>query len=97
MPLVKVQKRGQVKLPTELRAKIGVLAGDVLEAKLERGRITLTPKPLVGRRIAESIQDYRRGRAYGPFDTAEEMIASLRTYLATGMPRIFASAASSAA
>jgi hypothetical protein len=53
--------------------------GDLLEARLEKGgKITLTPQSLLDRDIAESLEDVRQGRVYGPFDTAEQMIASLR-------------------
>ncbi len=78
MPFVRVQKKGQVTLPVRLRAKAGIAEGDVLEARLERGKISLTPKTLVDRQIAESLEDYRKGRFYGPFDTHEQFIASLK-------------------
>jgi len=32
---------------------------------------------IIDRGIAASLEDFKRGRSYGPFDTAEEMIASL--------------------
>ena len=81
MPIVKVQKRGQVTLPVRLRAQAGIAAGDALEAKLERGKITLAPAPVVDRQIAESLEDYRKGRFYGPFDTHEEFTASIKANL----------------
>lgn len=81
MPLVKVQKKGQVTLPTRLRAQAGLSDGDLLEAKLERGKIILIPKSVVDRQIAESVEDYRKGRFYGPFDSAGEMIVSLKANL----------------
>jgi len=81
MPIVKVQKRGQVTLPLRLRAKAGIAAGDALEAKLERGKITLAPAALLDRQVAESLQDYKKGRIYGPFDTHEEFTASIKTIL----------------
>ena len=65
-------------LPTVVREKAGVNIGDVLEAQVEKGKITLTPKTLVDRHLAESLADFRAGRYYGPFDSAEDMIASLR-------------------
>ena len=77
MPLVKLHKKGQLTLPVGLRKQARIGDGDLLEARIERGRITLTPKSLVDRQIAESERDYKEGRYYGPFDTAEEMIASL--------------------
>jgi hypothetical protein len=60
-----------------LREQIGIHVGDVLEAKVERGKITFTPKSVVDRGIAESLADFQVGRSHGPFKTAEELIASL--------------------
>jgi bifunctional DNA-binding transcriptional regulator/antitoxin component of YhaV-PrlF toxin-antitoxin module len=36
-----------VVIPRALREKLGISRGDVLEAKVERGRITYTPKAVV--------------------------------------------------
>ncbi len=56
--------------------------GDDLEVKLQKGRVVLTPKTLVDkdveRRLAEGLEDIRRGRVYGPFRSANAMIRSLR-------------------
>jgi hypothetical protein len=41
-------------------------------------QLTLTPKSAIDRRIAQSMEDIKQGRAYGPFDSAGEMIRSLR-------------------
>lgn len=81
MPIVKLHKKGQLTLPVALRRQARIADGDVLDARIERGRITLTPQSLVDRQIAESERDYKEGRYYGPFDTAEEMIASLENEL----------------
>ena len=81
MPVVKVQKKGQVTLPVRLRAKAGIAEGDLVEVQIEHGKITFTPKSLVDRHIAESLEDYKKGRSYGPFESAERMIASLKANL----------------
>ncbi|MBZ5531679.1 MAG: AbrB/MazE/SpoVT family DNA-binding domain-containing protein [Acidobacteriia bacterium] len=39
----KVSTKGQVVLPGALRRKLGILAGDPLRARIEAGRIVLTP------------------------------------------------------
>ena len=52
--------------------------GDLLEAKIEGKKITLTPKSIVDRGLAESLENFKKGRYYGPFDSAEDMIRSLR-------------------
>ena len=87
MPIVKVQKRGKITLPVGLRAKAGISEGDALEAKLERGKITLAPASVLGRQVAESLEDYKHGRFYGPFDTHEEFTASIKTNLKKAKPR----------
>jgi AbrB family looped-hinge helix DNA binding protein len=77
MSIVRVKNKYQVVIPERVRAEIGVEVGDVLEAKVERGKITLTPKSLVDRGIAESLEEFKKGRSFGPFKTHEEFIASL--------------------
>ncbi len=78
MPLVKVKTKYQVTLPADVRKKAGIAVGDLLEARIEKGRITLTPKAVVDRGIAEALEDVRQGRVYGPFHSAKEMIRSLQ-------------------
>jgi AbrB family looped-hinge helix DNA binding protein len=39
----KVSTKGQVVLPSGLRRRLGIRAGDPLEANIEGGRIVLTP------------------------------------------------------
>lgn len=77
MSLVKVRSNGQVTLPSSLRERAKLKVGDLVEAKLVKGRITLTPASLIDRHIDESIGQIEKGEFYGPFDTAEEMIESL--------------------
>jgi len=79
MSLVKVKAKYQVTLPNSLRQQVRVDVGDVLEAKVRKGRIILTPKSMVDRGIAESLEDFKRGRTYGPFDSAEGAIRSLHS------------------
>lgn len=79
MSIVKVKTKYQVTLPTAIREQVGLDIGDVLEAKVEGGKITLTPKTLVDKRLVEGLEDIKHGRTYGPFDTAEEMIDSLES------------------
>lgn len=79
MSLVKVRSNGQVTLPViAARAKLRV--GDLVEAKLVRGKFTLTPATLVDRHVDESVEQIEKGQFHGPFDTAEEMIESLHRH-----------------
>jgi AbrB family looped-hinge helix DNA binding protein len=77
MPLVSVKNKYQVVIPRNIRKKIGLNVGDLLEAAVERGKITFTPKAVVDRSIAESLEDFKAGRHYGPFETASELVTSL--------------------
>lgn len=83
MPLVKVKEKYQVTLPASVRRKAGVAVGDLLEAKVQGKKITLTPKLVVDRaviekRLAESFEDFSKGRVHGPFSSAREAIRALR-------------------
>jgi AbrB family looped-hinge helix DNA binding protein len=40
----KVSAKGQIVIPGPLRRKLGIRAGDPLDAKVEAGRIVLTPQ-----------------------------------------------------
>ena len=94
MSLVRVKTRSQVTIPDEIRRRLGVKVGDLLEADVERGSIVLRPKlvedrdeytPSQRRRIdaelAKSITDYKAGKSFGPFQTAEEMVADMKARL----------------
>jgi AbrB family looped-hinge helix DNA binding protein len=49
MAIVTVKDKFQVVIPQAIREKLGISRGDILEAKVERGRITYTPKTVVNR------------------------------------------------
>jgi len=52
MPLVKIKGKYQITIPAELREKIDLEVGDLLEANVEDNKITFTPKKVVDREIA---------------------------------------------
>lgn len=78
MPIVKVKTKGQVTLPTSMRQRMGLKVGDLLKVDEDRGNIVLSPQTIVDRRLAESIADFKAGRSYGPFDTADDMIKDMK-------------------
>ena len=78
MAIVTVKNKYQVVIPKSLRDNIGIQVGDLLEARVERGKVTFSPKSVVDRAIAEGLEDIRKGRVRGPFDTVDEMLASLK-------------------
>ena len=47
----KVSTKGQVVLPGPIRRKLGLRAGDSLDAKVEGGRIVLTPRSTRARKV----------------------------------------------
>jgi len=49
----RVSTKGQVVLPGPIRRKLGLRAGDQLDARVHRGRIVLTPRSI--RRLKVSI------------------------------------------
>jgi len=77
VPLVRVKEKYQVTLPASVRRKAGLAVGDLLEANVEGKKITLTPKSVVDRELALALEDVRKGRVYGPFSSAKEVIQSL--------------------
>ena len=78
MPLVKVKEKYQVTLPASVRQKVGVGVGDLLEAKVQGKKITLTPKRVIDRELALAIEEFKRGRFIGPFRTAKAALRALR-------------------
>jgi AbrB family looped-hinge helix DNA binding protein len=75
--LVRVKAKYQVTLPTSVREKAGLAVGDLLEASVEGKKITLTLKSVVDRELALALEDVKKGRVYGPFSSAQELIRSL--------------------
>ena len=61
-PLVTVKTKYQVTLPIAVRKAVGVEVGDMLEAKVEGKKITLTPKSLIDRELALALEDVKAGR-----------------------------------
>jgi len=71
------------------RVQVGLADGDLVEARVHRGKIVLTPKSVVDReytpaqrraidaRLEEGLADIEAGRTFGPFHCADEMIAHM--------------------
>jgi AbrB family looped-hinge helix DNA binding protein len=91
MSLVKVQRKGQVTIPTRLRAQVGLRDGDLVEARAHKGKIVLTPKLVVDReytpaqrrvidaRLAKAEADIKAGRVSKAFSSHSEFIADLHS------------------
>jgi AbrB family looped-hinge helix DNA binding protein len=57
MPLVKIQRKGQVTIPTTIRARLGLADGDLLDVKIRATRIVLTPKVVIDRSKSPNADD----------------------------------------
>ncbi|MBI4903308.1 MAG: AbrB/MazE/SpoVT family DNA-binding domain-containing protein [Acidobacteria bacterium] len=49
MSIVTVKDKYQVVIPQSVRQQLGINRGDMLEAKVERGKLVYTPKVLIDR------------------------------------------------
>ena len=89
MALVAVKNKYQVVIPQKVREQIGLSVGDLLEARVERGKITFTPKSVVDKGIAEGLEDIRKGRVHGPYRTVQDAMAAFqeRTLKRSGRPK----------
>ena len=81
MSLVTIKNKYQIVIPHTVRKQAGVTVGDFLEATVERGNIVFKPKTLLDRGIAQSLKEIKQGHIFGPFETADEMITSLKGQL----------------
>ena len=77
MEIVTVKNKFQIVIPQHVRELAHIEIGDLLEANVEDGKITFTPKSLVDRHIAEGLEDARAGRTHGPYATAEDAMRAL--------------------
>jgi AbrB family looped-hinge helix DNA binding protein len=76
--VVKIGASRQVIIPKKIHDRLGLEPGDYLEVELQHDKVVLTPKALVEKRLAEALEDVKRGRIHGPFGSAHQMIRSLR-------------------
>lgn len=85
-----VKSAADLVVPRSVRRRAGIRTGDRLEFKVSGGVINIIPKlpsaddeytpeqrRIVNARLAESKDDLKRGRTFGPFETHEAMIAFL--------------------
>jgi AbrB family looped-hinge helix DNA binding protein len=75
--IVTVKNKFQIVIPQHVRERIHVEIGDILEAGVENGKITFTPKSLIDRHLAEGLEDAKEGRTHGPYASADKAIEAL--------------------
>ncbi len=77
-PLVKVQLKGQVTLPSKLRRQAGIAIGDYVEMVQEGTRIVLIPQdvaprhPAVDTALLEALKDSRTKKITSRFENMKE-------------------------
>jgi bifunctional DNA-binding transcriptional regulator/antitoxin component of YhaV-PrlF toxin-antitoxin module len=84
-------KTKTITVPDSVRQQAGFKVGQVLEFKARGGVVTIIPKlptadgeytpaqrRAIDRGVAQSLKEYKHGKAVGPFETHAEFIASLR-------------------
>jgi AbrB family looped-hinge helix DNA binding protein len=59
--VTKVSTKGQVVLPLPIRRKLGIRAGDPLDASVEDGRVVLTPRKKISRSKVKIVYDPATG------------------------------------
>jgi AbrB family looped-hinge helix DNA binding protein len=77
MPLVRVKQKFQVTLPAEVREKLHIEEGDLLEGVVHDDSVVLTPKAVVDKKsldayLTERLEELRAGKTVGPFGSMEE-------------------------
>ncbi len=91
MPIMRLGQRRQVVIPKEICDELNLQEGDFVEVTSVEGRVIIKPKKLVDAdeiltpaqratidtRLAESLEDVKKGRVYGPFDSVDAMMDSL--------------------
>jgi bifunctional DNA-binding transcriptional regulator/antitoxin component of YhaV-PrlF toxin-antitoxin module len=91
---VTVKNKDPLVVPRAVSRKAGLKRGQELEFRVSGGIITILPKSqpadkeytpaqrrAVDSRLAEGLADIKAGRTYGPFNTADEMIAHMKAPL----------------
>lgn len=91
---VKNRTKKPLVVPPSVRRQAGHKNGQDLEFRVSGGVITILPKlpaaegdytpeqrRIVDARLAEGLADIKAGRTFGPFDSADEMIAHMKAQL----------------
>jgi bifunctional DNA-binding transcriptional regulator/antitoxin component of YhaV-PrlF toxin-antitoxin module len=85
-----VKEKNQLVVPESIQRRARLKTGDAVEFRATPGVITIITKPpvaadeytpeqrrIIDARLAKADEDIKAGRVYGPFNTAEEMAASV--------------------
>ena len=91
---VTVKNKNRLMVPASVQRRARIKTGDRLEFKVSGGVITIIPelptaddeytpkqRRVIDARLAKSEAELKAGRSFGPFDTADEMIAHMKGQL----------------
>ena len=92
MPISKLGQRRQVVIPKEICEELDLHEGDFVEVISRQGAVIIKPKKVVDAdailtpeqrafidaRLAQGLEDIKRGRVLGPFKTAKGAMRALR-------------------
>jgi bifunctional DNA-binding transcriptional regulator/antitoxin component of YhaV-PrlF toxin-antitoxin module len=97
---VVITSKDELIVPRSVRRRAGIKTGDRVEFKVSGGVINIVPKlpsaddeytpaqrKIVDARLKLSLEDVKKGRTPGPFDTAAEMAAALNREIRKMSPR----------
>ena len=91
MSVVKITRNFQVSIPKEIRERLGIEEGDLIEMLEQDGRIVMVPKRLIDADQAwfwtkewqekerEADEDIRQGRVAGPFKSVDDLMKHLES------------------
>src|SRR5690242_884317 len=102
MSIVRIQRKGQMTLPTGVRTAVGLADGDLVDVKVSGRRIIVTPTLVVDRSkfpiaddeytpeqrrlINARLVEAEKGPYYGPFKSGAEVAAFLKKWKAKNKP-----------
>lgn len=88
MPFAVMREKGRVVLPVEVRKKLGLKIGDVLEVKSDNGRIVLKPRAKRDqswywtarwqKKVKAALKDVEAGRVSKAYDNLDEALKVLK-------------------
>ncbi|SPF55935.1 putative Transcriptional regulator, AbrB family [Candidatus Sulfopaludibacter sp. SbA4] len=96
MSIVKIQRKGQMTLPSGVRAAVGLADGDLVDVKVAGRKIVITPALVIDRTqfptaedeytpeqrriLNASLAQAEKGPYYGPFKNGAEVAAFLKKW-----------------
>ena len=86
-----VTSKNEIVVPRSVRRRSGIKTGDTVRFTVSGRVISIVPsddnytsaeRTAINRGIAQSMKEYREGKAAGPFETAEALVVDLHAGVA---------------